>query len=46
MAALSPAAAVEKAAGFDHAVVSFLDTNGYPFTVAGPFVADAAGAVV
>ncbi len=33
--------AVAKAAGFDHAVVSFVGEDGYPFSVAGPFVARA-----
>jgi 1,4-dihydroxy-2-naphthoate octaprenyltransferase len=41
MATLAPATAVTKAAGFDHAVVSFVGHDGYPFSVAGPFVADA-----
>ena len=41
MSALAPALAVEKAAGYDHAVVSFVDDDGYPMTVAGDFVVDA-----
>ena len=46
MATLSPTTAVERAAGYDHAVVSFLDAGGYPFSVAGSFVADGPGALV
>ncbi len=46
MAALSPTLAVAKAAEFDHAVVSFLADDGYPFSVAAPFVADAEAARV
>jgi len=46
MTALSPTVAVEKAAGYDHAIVSFLGADGYPFTVAGPFVADASTGVI
>jgi 1,4-dihydroxy-2-naphthoate octaprenyltransferase len=41
MTMLAPAKAVAKAAGFDHAIVSFVGNDGYPFSVAGPFVADA-----
>ena len=37
MAALAPDAAVAKAATFDHAIVSFVDHTGYPFSVAGAF---------
>jgi 1,4-dihydroxy-2-naphthoate octaprenyltransferase len=37
---LAPVVAVDKARGFAHAVVSFLDDDGYPMTVAGPFTAD------
>ena len=39
MTALTPTQAVDKASGFGHAVVSFLDANGYPMTVAGEFSA-------
>jgi 1,4-dihydroxy-2-naphthoate octaprenyltransferase len=40
VSALAPAAAVDKARGYTHAVVSFVDTDGYPMTVAGDFTAD------
>lgn len=40
MSALAPTLAVEKAGGYSHAVVSFLDPSGYPMTVAGDFTAD------
>ncbi|MEY2565928.1 MAG: 1,4-dihydroxy-2-naphthoate polyprenyltransferase [Actinomycetota bacterium] len=46
MSTLTPSEAVEKASGFDHAVVSFLDANGYPMTVAGAFRTDLTHAVV
>ena len=40
MTQLAPTVAVDKAKGYTHAVVSFLDTDGYPMTVAGDFTAD------
>ena len=40
MTTLAPVVAVDKAAGYTHAVVSFLDGDGYPMTVAGDFTAD------
>jgi 1,4-dihydroxy-2-naphthoate polyprenyltransferase len=46
MSRLDVAGAVERAAGFDHAVVSFVDQSGYPTSVAGAFVADAASGVI
>ncbi|MFM7224794.1 MAG: prenyltransferase [Actinomycetota bacterium] len=33
--------AVERAATYPHAIASFVDADGYPMTVAGPFTADA-----
>jgi len=44
--ALAAAEAVERAAGFDHVVVSFVGDDGYPASVAGSFVADAATATM
>jgi 1,4-dihydroxy-2-naphthoate polyprenyltransferase len=46
MTALAPGAAVEKAGDYTHAIVSFLDRDGYPMSVAGDFTADAATATV
>jgi 1,4-dihydroxy-2-naphthoate octaprenyltransferase len=46
MARLAPTAAVEQADRYSHAVVSFLDDAGYPFSVAADFRADAAAATV
>jgi 1,4-dihydroxy-2-naphthoate octaprenyltransferase len=40
MTRLAPAVAVDKASGYTHAVVSFLDADGYPMSVAGDFTAD------
>ena len=40
MTTLAPSVAVNKAKGYTHAVVSFLDGDGYPMTVAGDFSAD------
>jgi 1,4-dihydroxy-2-naphthoate polyprenyltransferase len=40
MTKLAPVVAVDKAQGYTHAVVSFLDAGGYPMTVAGDFTAD------
>jgi len=44
--ALTPTKAVEKASGFGHAIVSFLDPNGYPMSVAADFTTDVGEAVV
>jgi 1,4-dihydroxy-2-naphthoate octaprenyltransferase len=41
MAVLAPREAVERASTFEHAVVSFVDDDGFPFSIAGPFVARA-----
>ena len=38
--------AVERASTYEHAVVSFVDDDGYPFSVAAPFLADAASETV
>ena len=38
--------AVERASSHTHAVVSFVDEHGYPFTVAGPFTVDPETATV
>ena len=46
MSALAPSVAVEKASGYSHAVVSFVDPSGYPMSVAGDFTADAASATI
>jgi len=46
MARLGVADAVARATGFGHAVVSFVDPSGYPVSVAGEFVADAASGVI
>jgi 1,4-dihydroxy-2-naphthoate polyprenyltransferase len=46
MAVLEVTNAVERATGFGHAVVSFVDATGYPASVAGQFRADAPAASV
>jgi len=46
MGRMAPAAAVEEATRYGHAVVSFLDDAGYPFSVAGDFTADVVSATV
>ncbi|MGZ7000408.1 MAG: prenyltransferase, partial [Acidimicrobiia bacterium] len=46
MTTLTAHDAVSRASDFDHVVVSFVDADGYPTSVAGPFVADAATATV
>lgn len=44
--ALAPREAVERSTGYTHAVVSWVDDDGYPTTVAGEFTADeSAGAI-
>ena len=44
--ALAPIAAVERARTYTHAIVSWVDDDGYPTTVAGDFTTDAAAAAV
>jgi 1,4-dihydroxy-2-naphthoate octaprenyltransferase len=46
MTALAPVEAVEKATGYGHAVLSFLDADGYPVSVAGNFLTDTVAATV
>jgi 1,4-dihydroxy-2-naphthoate octaprenyltransferase len=40
MSRLAPAQAVEQARRYTHAVLSFVDGDGFPFSVAGPFEVD------
>jgi 1,4-dihydroxy-2-naphthoate octaprenyltransferase len=46
MTALAPTEAVEKATGYGHAVLSFIDAGGYPVSVAGNFLTDTVAATV
>ena len=46
MTKLAPAAAVELSTGYTHAVLSFVNERGYPFSVAGDFTADPGTATV
>jgi 1,4-dihydroxy-2-naphthoate octaprenyltransferase len=44
--ALAPAQALAKAREYPHAVVSFVDEDGFPFSIAGPFTVDDASSQI